>query len=1446
MSKITSDGSAVKKQTSPTKSKTKSGSNADSKVSSKSSKQVKVGSTKKLMKHTTIEDEYKHKTHHQHILDLPDTYIGSTKSTDATMYIINPDYDDEEDTMPLIVESEIKYVPGFFKIFDEVIVNARDHSVKDKSCKNIRITLDRESGRISVWNDGNGIPVAYHKDQKMYLPEMLFGHLLTSGNFDKTGKTVGGKNGYGGKAVNIYSKEFIVHTIGYNELNKTKNSVKLEYRQVFRNNMFVIENPYLNGQEVDVEKVKDQLEKGDTSFLKKQIPQSTRTFTEFSYIPDYERFGMTGLTNDMYNLLMKRCYDIAACTISDGVKVFVNGEEVKCKDFNSYVRMYYAKKDEEGKSNPIKVNYEKVNSRWEIAVGFSKDTSEGDRYISFVNGISTFQGGYHLDHVVNNVTKKVVDYITSQKEHKDLKIDPKMVKQYLTFFVNAVVEDPAFGSQTKEKLDSKIADWCVHKPKCEDARCEFSDDFIDKLCKTGLMKEVVALSQFKESRELAKGEKGKVGRLIDVPKLIDAEQAGKRNSAKCGLFLTEGDSAKAFAVSGLAVIGSKFYGVFPLRGKLLNVRNASIKQIAKCAEFKNLKTILGLRQGKKYKSVSELRYGSIIILTDQDPDGSHIKGLIINMFEYFWPELLQIDGFIKAYNTYIVKAWKKTDKKKNSVKIFYTIPEFEAWKDKNDMTKWTYKYYKGLGTSDEKEAMESFKDFENNLVTFKWEVPNDQTDLDKDELAKLKAKLDAKSESKVIKEPKKTAEAKEDTNNETNDVENVENAENADNAGNAENAEDQEIDVQSRETAEDIDDFEPEIDEEFAYVKSKSHSAIVKAFDESRANARKDWLKEYKPEDAIQYRKGMGHITYTDFVDKDLRIFSTEDNVRSICSMIDGLKPSQRMILYGCFKRGRNSGESKVAQLGAYVAEHTDYHHGEASLFGAIIGMAQNFPGSNNINLLQPIGNFGYRRQGGKEAASPRYIFTAISPITNKIYRQEDDEILKYNTADGKSVEPINYEPILPMVLINGGEGIGTGYGFKVPPYNPKDVVLNLKRLIKGQEPLEMIPWYNGFKNNAGTKVLGPNKYEFNGLYEISGKDVRITEIPIYNGWIEPYEQKILDKLSTAKDDGKKIDNITNNVMNNAIDMTLTFRGNELQTLYKRNGIDKFLNMKKKMSYNSMWLFDENQVIQKYDGSSDILRQFFKHRIEVYRVRKEYWLKKLQNDLDIYYYKVKFIKEFLDDKIKVARVSSDRVIQQFEEPDSSEPCGKRYPRLSTDHRKPESERSYRYLTDMTIISLTTDKIIELENKMQECQVEYDDYFKTPIEDIWMRELDEFSKMYEQFIVSWKADNEYNNVADPKGKGKKKRAPKSVANKASAESVDGSDDNNESDNADNANSESSTKATKSTKGTKASPAKKTGKIAKVTKAKAGRANVTKAKEAGQVISTGKKTSTKKAN
>jgi DNA topoisomerase II len=1244
-----------------------------------------------------VEDVYKGMTLHQHILAAPDTYIGTSLVDEVRMFIFDEDSNK-------IVEDVINYVAGFFKIFDEILVNARDHTVRDKTCKHIVIKIDKQSGEISVWNDGKGIPVAIHKKYNIYIPEMIFGNLLTSQNYEMKGKTVGGKNGYGAKLTNIYSKRFEIHTIGHNKIDDDR-AKKIGYKQIFRNNMFDVDKADINSK----------------------INQSSNTFTEITYLPDYERFGMTGMTNDMYNLLLKRCYDIAACTAKT-VKITVNDTEIKCRDFKEYIKLYYS---DDPKDKP-KITYEKVNSRWEIGIGFNKNI--GDRYISFVNGISTFQGGTHVAHVVNNVIAKVSALIKKKKEYKDLKILPATIKQYLTFFINCVVEDPGFNSQTKEYMNSKMSDWCTCGKNCQDVKCDISDAFIEKLCANGLMTEVVKMSEFKEMRDLVKTDGKKVGSLRSIEKLLDADWAGKRNSHKTSLFLTEGDSAKAFAVSGISIIGNERYGVFPLRGKLLNVRNATAKQIKANKEFINIKLILGLKQGMKYKDVSKLRYGALIVLTDQDPDGSHIKGLLFNLFEYFWPDLLQINGFMKAYNTPLVKTWKRSDKKKANLKLFYSLSEYKKWIDeklKGDTSAWEHKYYKGLGTSTDKEAKESFHNFDDNLVTFYWEnVQKDGDDntineTQQKQIAKLKADLKKKSANP-------SREQGQDTVKEENDA-------------------DSEIEQESDQDSgvDNNNGSEPEPDDEsmYDYMKSKSHLSIAKAFDENQVTLRKIWLQKFRRDNLIEYKPGV-KVSYSDFIDKDLIFFSNMDNDRSIPCMTDGLKPSQRMIMFSCFKRGRKAKELKVAQLSGYVSENTDYHHGETSLQGAIIGIAQNYPGSNNISLLRPNGNFGYRRQGGKDHADARYIYTEMDPCTSSIYREEDEEILCYNYDDEKKVEPKTYAPIVPMILINGAQGIGTGFSTNIPPHNPKDCVANLKRLIDDQDTLEMLPWYNGFKGTIEKNPKSDCKYIIRGKYNVDGNKVHIEDIPIINGWIEPYETKMEAKVSISKDDNNKLEHIKKNPGNNIINMVLTFKGQELQKMFKEGTLDKYLLMVQNMSVTNLHLFNADEKMVKYDSIQDIMQDFYTFRLEMYVKRKEFYLKKLENDLNISKYKVMFIKEFLAKTLLIAGKKVVDVIKQLED--------KKYPRLARDHRVNDSDKSYRYLTDMSLLTLTVDKIQELENSMEECKMIYDKYLNTPIKKIWLKELDDFLIAYDKWCEWWADENVSQDITNDKKKGKNKK------------------------------------------------------------------------------------------
>jgi DNA topoisomerase-2 len=417
-------------------------------------------------------------------------------------------------------------------------------------------------------------------------------------------------------------------------------------------------------------------------------------------------------------------------------------------------------------------------------------------------------------------------------------------------------------------------------------------------------------------------------RRIHNPNLTDANKAGTKNSQECVLILTEGLSASGLARAGIASIsGHDRYGVFPLRGKVLNVRDATHDQIAKNAEITQLKQILGLQHKKVYESTKELRYGHIMIMTDQDHDGSHIKGLLINFFEAQFPSLLKLPDFLIEFITPIVKVFKGDIKKPKKQISFFTMPEYEYWKENNTESGWKHKYYKGLGTSGDEDAKVYFADLDKHMKY-----------------------------------------------------------------------------------------FEPMEDE--------GKRLVELAFSKSKADERKEWLRTYQPGTYLDHTMDM--ISYPDFINKELILFSIADCARSIPSVVDGLKPGQRKILFGAFKRNLKN-EIKVVQLAGYVSEHTGYHHGEVSLQSTITAMAQTFAGSNNVNLLDPSGNFGSRLQGGKDAASARYIYTSLSHFARKVLPPHDDRLLTYNDEDGQKIEPCWYVPVLPMILINGAEGIGTG-----------------------------------------------------------------------------------------------------------------------------------------------------------------------------------------------------------------------------------------------------------------------------------------------------------------------------------------------------------------------------------------------------------------------------------
>lgn len=991
---------------------------------------------------TDLSTAYQRKTHREHILSLPDTYIGSIETTQEEVFLRDGD---------TFKATTIPFNPGFYKLIDELLVNAHDHAIRlrqknsETPVKSIKIGCN--ATHFGIMNDGEPIDVAEHPEHKVWIPQMIFGELLTSANYNKDEKKlVGGKNGYGVKLVNIFAKEMAIEVVDQPR--------GLVYSQLFKNNMTEIEKPVIK-------------------------KSKHKSLVSIGWAPDFARFGMKEISPEMQKLIERRVYDLAM-TLGKEVKVTFNDEVVKCRSLIDYAKGFGCDT----------VVYESPNDRWHIAIADSP--TDKQFAMSFVNGIWTSKNGTHVDAVTSQVVNHVVEYLETKKK---LKVKPGLVRDNLAVFVTSMIENPSFTSQTKETLTTK--------PSAFGSSPKLSDDTLKKIVtKLSLVTTIMEAQSAKDAKDNSKTDGKKQSRITGIPKLDDAVLAGTKDSAKCTLILTEGDSAKAMALSGLTQDQRKTFGVYPLKGKVLNVKDTSDSKVEQTKEIAELKKILGLTSGKKYTDIKDLRYGSIMIMTDQDLDGSHIRGLLINLFHELWHELIAIPGFLTYMATPIVKATKGRE-----TRVFYSQYEYEQWREAEGKTGWKVKYYKGLGTSTRDEAKDYFAKV--NAVKFDYTVESDP--------------------------------------------------------------------------------------------------AIDLAFNKQRADDRKEWLKTYDPAALVP---AGNKVKYDEFVHKDLIHFSYYNLERSIPSVMDGLKTSQRKILYAAFKRNLTQ-EIRVAQFAGYVSEHTGYHHGEASLNETIVGMAQDFMGANNLAWLVPQGQFGTRIQGGKDAASPRYIHTYLQPYIRSLVPAADFEVLKYRDDDGLAVEPEWYAPVLPMLLVNGARGIGTGYSTYIPPCNPKTIKETLIRFLRGQSTLTdtpLVPYFEGFKGTYTSEGVV-------GMYRKDKDEFVVSELPPgtwtadYREWLEKElaEGRIKDFSDTSTDR----------------DICIRIKGIEEAALIK--------SLTTKIKTTNMHAFNAKGVIAKYATLNDILVEYATVREALYETRRLHQIAKLEAEVPYHEDIVRFIeKQCLD------------------------------------------------------------------------------------------------------------------------------------------------------------------------------------------------------------------------
>jgi DNA topoisomerase-2 len=1078
---------------------------------------------------TDIAKKYQRQTDIEHVLSNPGMYVGDTGATRQACWL----YDEN------IHKKEIDFHAALYKIIDEPLTNCYDHYVRCKGsdCPVTAVEIEITSNTMTIQNDGEGIDVEIHPETKLYVPEMIFGSMRTSTNYNVKKRVTGGLHGLGVKLTAIWSKVFSLTVL--DEIRG------LKFSQEFRDNLNVKSTPRI---------------------VKSKAP---RGLTRITFEPDFERFQLAAFPEYMESLVRRRAYDLSI--LMPQVKLKFNGKLLPKRTFKHYVTACFT---------PCKFALHE-DDNWKVAACYSEN---GFRQLSMVNGISTANGGRHVDYALTALLTPLRKMI---QEKQKVDIQARALKEQIALIVICNIVNPKFGGQVK---DSLLSGTPVSSLSIE-------PDFVDKLFKLvgaascSIFKAKERLKKDKEDQKLLSAGNGAKTRAVrGVPQLTDANLAGTAQSGKTVLILCEGESAATGVLSGLSSKDRDFFGVYPLRGKLINPQDKGADKIAANKIIVDLKKILGLESGKDYTSTTRLRYGQVVFMTDQDLDGHHIKALGLNVFYSLWHSLIRQPRFFGFIQTPIIKA-----RKGKAEKIFYHEKEFREWKEKEHASDWVVKYYKGLGTNTATEFKQYFSKVK--IVYFDYQAATDQA---------------------------------------------------------------------------------------FKMVFSKD------------AGARKLWLSQYDKNLGMSIAEN--RVAYEDFINGELIHFSKYDCERSIPS-IDGLKPSQRKILYTALIH--LSKEMKVAQFCGRVAEITRYHHGESNLENTVVGMAQDFVGSNNLNLLLPLGQFGSRRSGGEDSASSRYIFTKLNPLTRLIYKKEDEPVLEYLEDDGHQIEPRHYIPIIPTILINGAVGIGTGFSCTVLAHDALDIIKAVRAALADLEIPKLQPYFRGFRGTI--ESLSEGKYRSKGVYKLDEKtrSLTITELPVgvwnitFKTWLEDLLQ--LGQIESYSDGSTDTDVLFKVILS------------PRDTWSEEQILQIFKQLVKSHNEINMHLFDFDDKLRKFLTPEEIISYYVPVRIEYYVKRKHFILADLKQRISVLRNKVRYVCMILDQEISLNNtkraIEEDLRVGGFD----------------------LSAGSYDYLLNMPIISLCAERVAALEQNLQNLEEEHASLEKKTPQDLWLAELDELER-----------------------------------------------------------------------------------------------------------------------
>ena len=1152
----------------------------------------------------------------EHLKMRKEVYLGEVQNITKDSYIYN------QNEQKLYYKT-LSFNTGLLKLFDEIFSNAIDNYQRTKDLnkrdRTTEVKVSLYSDHISVLNNGQSIPIKKQKiasGEEIYIPQMIFTMLRSGSNFNDSDKrTWGGMNGMGCKIVSFLSSKFEIELL----------SNKTYYYQLVEDSTTKIHEPIIR----QIKSTKD------LNKIASSEHDNLNDYTKITYYPIFPEFKTeeTQFTDDFKDIAKIRVFDVCYLPID----LYINDVQLPKLSWDEFVQAHAQGLCTIRAKSPIQICTDEIvtftTDTWKCSVStLNQELKVKIPPTSYVNYIVTQDGGTHVNYIVDQLTT----YLKSK--NSSLK-DIKSIKDKLFLCISTVLPNPRFESQAKCRLTTspkEFADACILSKKT-------LSDFVSKTPIVSILEGKAVASKNRQTKGIA---------IASIPKAKDATFAGTSRKAETRLILTEGDSALTTAVHGVEHIknGVDYFGMFPLRGKSLNVRANSQARYLDNAELTNIKVLLGLEDGKQYTSVSQLRYGGVILMTDADTDGAHIKSLIMNFFDVKFPSLLKIPGFIREFITPMIKVtmkntsqlWKQNSRTlkdkayKGSSKDTFVYPlynriEFSKFENEfmQNVSKGGYEidYIKGLATIEKYDTEQYFDNFSN-------------------------------SEIKV--------------------------------------------------------DFDPD-----------SKQNLDLAFSKKREDDRKEWIGSITEDTHLERVPGK-MISCSDFINTDLCLYSFDNCVRSIPSLVDGLKPTQRKILCAMFKMGQKAyGKIKVTELGGLVTKSMKYEHGDMSMNETIIGMAQDYSGSNNINLLVPIGQFGTRRQNGEDHGSPRYVHTSLNTLTRLIFPEEDDVVYDYKPEEGEIVEPIYYIPIIPMVLVNGAKGIGTGWSTEIPGFNPiilTQLIMELIEGVRGEITAQDLPAYwNGFTGKIIYEIPHNMKCKHKDFVRRCSKGEKgklprwcyegVYNIDTNDGTVR-LEVEDASPTSSVEDIYEKI----NKMIIEPESKVLNFKPSMFSIpkfiaefdaeRIDENDVVKMLDLNGSIPATNMVLFNGNGQIRKYNEISEIIAGWYDIRYNCYDKRIKYIIGVIEKELITISNKYRFVKEIALDKTLDVNNKKKAVLEKELE-------DKKYDKI---------DESYSYLLSMPIHSLTMEKLEELKKEEENTKNRLEYYRSITVEELWENEL----------------------------------------------------------------------------------------------------------------------------